>query len=275
MAIKLMYITNNPEVAAIAEKYGVDMVWVDLETLGKAERQRNMNTIKSNHKIEDIGVISKLLKKSEMLVRVNPWNPGSEEEIEKVIAAGAERIMLPMWKTPEEVNLFLKKVNKRTATTLLLETKEAVECVDEVLKNPLLDEIHIGLNDLHLSYKLKFMFELLVNGCVENLCKKMSAAGVPYGFGGIARLGAGTIPAEMIITEHYRLGSTRAILSRSFCDADEIKDINQIENTFRVEMQKLRDFEESLANAPKELFETNKKALERAVELAVKGNEIK
>ncbi len=275
MAIKLMYITNKPEVAVIADKYGVDRVWIDLETLGKADRQRNMNTVKSTHTIEDIKVISKLLTKSEMLVRVNPINPGSEEEIEKVIAAGAERIMLPMWKTPEEVDFFLKKINRRTATTLLLETKEAVECVDEVLKNPLLDEIHIGLNDLHLSYNMKFMFELLVNGCVEKLCAKMKEAGVPYGFGGIARLGAGTVPAEMIITEHYRLGSTRAILSRSFCNVDEVKDIDQIENMFKVEMKKLREFENSLSTSSEEVFENNKKALDIAIEEVVKGIESK
>ena len=33
--LKFMYITNNPKVALIAEKYGVDRVWIDLERLGK------------------------------------------------------------------------------------------------------------------------------------------------------------------------------------------------------------------------------------------------
>ena len=28
MALKLMYITNNADVALIAEKYGVDRIWV-------------------------------------------------------------------------------------------------------------------------------------------------------------------------------------------------------------------------------------------------------
>ena len=35
MSLQLMYITNNLEVALIAEKYGVIRVWVDLETIGK------------------------------------------------------------------------------------------------------------------------------------------------------------------------------------------------------------------------------------------------
>jgi len=35
-----MYITNEPDVALIAEKYGVNRIWIDLETLGKEERQK-------------------------------------------------------------------------------------------------------------------------------------------------------------------------------------------------------------------------------------------
>ena len=88
-----------------------------------------------------------MLTNSEMLVRVNPWNSASVNEIEAVISAGADRIMLPMWKTADEVNVFLNTVNSRVHTTLLLETKEAVEIIDEILDAPLLDEIYIGLND--------------------------------------------------------------------------------------------------------------------------------
>lgn len=247
MAIELMYITNNPAVALIAEKNGVSRIWIDLETLGKEERQKNMNTVKSHHTIADISTISNVLTSSELLVRVNPWNKTSVEEIEAVISAGADRIMLPMWKSATEADSFLRAVNLRVHTTLLLETKEAVECVDEVLENPLLDEIHIGLNDLHLSYGMAFMFELLSNGTVEYLCDKFKKKGIQYGFGGIARIGEGTLPAERIVMEHYRLGSTRAILSRSFCNTEEIKDIKTIEAIFFENMSQLRDYEKSLA----------------------------
>ena len=135
MPLKLMYITNNPKIAQIAERYGVDRVWVDLETLGKEKRQKNMNTVKSQHTVNDIVAIKPLLRNSEMLVRVNPWNAGSVREIDAVIAAGADIIMLPYWKSAEEVDKFIKAVDGRCKTTLLLETKEAVECVDTILKN--------------------------------------------------------------------------------------------------------------------------------------------
>lgn len=263
--LTLMYITNDPTVAQIAEKNGVQRVWIDLETLGKEERQKNLNTVKSHHCIHDIEVISNVLTTSEVLVRVNPINPGSEEEINQVIAAGADMIMLPMWKTVEDVKQFLSFVNGRVKTTLLLETKEAVECLDQVLELGGFDEIHIGLNDLHLSYGLTFMFELLSNGTVESLCKKIAATGIPYGFGGIARIGEGTLPAEWIVKEHYRLGSTRAILSRSFCNVEEIKDLKTIEVIFAENMARLRDCERDFTTTTEEDFEENRKAVKRKV----------
>ena len=248
MALKLMYIPNRPDVALIAEKYGVDRIWIDLETLGKEERQKGMNTVKSNHTVDDVRSIKPLLSTSEMLVRVNPWNENSEKEIEDVVTAGADIIMLPMWKSAAEVTKFLSVVDERCKTTLLLETKEAAECLDEVLGNGGMDEIHIGLNDLHLSYGMTFMFELLANGTVEMLCKKIREKGIPYGFGGIARLGTGDLPAEKIIMEHYRLGSTRAILSRSFCDVFKISDMGEIEKVFKENISALRTYEDNVSS---------------------------
>lgn len=265
MSLKLMYITNNVDVALIAQKYGVDRVWVDLETIGKEERQEGYDSVKSHHQISDIGRIKPHLTTSEMLVRVNPLYEGSLNEIEAVIAAGADMIMLPYWKSVDEVERFTNIVGGRCKTTLLLETKEAVDCVDRVLEVGGFDEIHIGLNDLHLSYGLDFMFELLTNGIVEMLCRKFSKAGIPYGFGGIARIGDGAVPAERIILEHYRLGSTRAILSRSFCDSLKIKNLDEIEHVFAANMEALREYEKFAMEATDNVHNNNRKELEIAV----------
>ncbi len=264
MSLTTFYITNNLNVALIAEKAGVDRIWIDLETLGKEERQKGMNTVKSHHSIHDIEVIAPRLTKSEMLVRVNPWNPTSKDEIDSVIKAGAQIIMLPMWKSTIEVENFINAVGGRAKTTLLLETKEAEECLEEVLKLNGIDEIHIGLNDLHLSYKLNFMFELLTNGTVDRIVNKIKKANLPYGFGGISHLGDGLIPAERIIMEHYRLGSTRAILSRGFCD--QTKPLNEVEKDFVYNMKKLRDFEQ---NFDRSKIEQNRLELKEAVEKVV------
>ena len=52
--IRLMYITNDVQVARIAEEAGVDRIFVDLETLGKAERQGGMDTVQSKHTVADV-----------------------------------------------------------------------------------------------------------------------------------------------------------------------------------------------------------------------------
>lgn len=243
--LKLMYITNNEKVAEIAEKYGVDRIWIDLETLGKEERQPG-NTVKSHHSVDDIRKIKTVLTTSELLVRVNPWNDNSIDEIDNVVKAGADIIMLPMWKSAQEVKNFLKAVNHRCKTTLLLETIEAEECLDEVLEMGGFDEIHIGLNDLHLAYGQTFMFELLANGEVDKIINKVKHYNIPYGFGGVGRIGDGMLKADNIIMEHYRLGSTRVILSRTFCNTELITNLEDIEKTFKENIGNLREFERKI-----------------------------
>ncbi len=269
MSLTLMYITNNPDVALIAEKNGVERIWIDLETLGKEKRQKGMNTVKSQHTVDDITKIKPILSSSKLLVRINPWNKESKKEIESVIEAGADIIMLPMWKTKEEVMDFVEAVDSRCKTVLLLETKEANECLEQVVKCKGIDEIHIGLNDLHLSYNLTFMFELLANGTVEKICNIIRSAGIPYGIGGIAKLGAGELPAEKIIMEHYRLGSTRAILSRSFCNVDLVSEMETIERIFEENMQALREYEKEVLKCDDVEFEKNQQSVKEIVQLIV------
>lgn len=238
MSLTLMYITNNPVTAKIAQDAGVDRIWIDMEYIGKGERQGGMDTVQNHHTIDDIKRIRQVVTEADLMVRINPIHDAtadycsSEEEINKTIDAGADVIMLPMFKTAQEVEKFVKYVDGRARVQLLVETAEAAENIDSILEIGGIDEIHIGLNDLHLSYNMTFMFELLCDGKVADLCKKISAKGIKYGFGGIARVGYGMLPAEYIIAEHYHLGSTAAILSRGFCDANLVNDPMEIKNIF-------------------------------------------
>ena len=158
MPLKLMYITNRPDVAKIAEENGVDRIFVDMEYIGKAERQGKMDTVQNHHTIEDVRKVRAVLNKAELLVRLNPIHNATEEycssedEINAVIDAGADIVMLPYFKTIEEIHRFITAVNGRVKTMLLLETKEAVAITDVILTMKGIDEIHIGLNDLCISY---------------------------------------------------------------------------------------------------------------------------
>ena len=265
MSLKMMYITNKPQVARIAEKYGVDRIWVDLERIGKKERQGGMDTVQSTHTIEDVSSIRDTISNSQLLVRVNPINPNSSKEIDEVINRGADIIMLPYFKAVEEVGEFLGFVNGRVKTILLVETIRAENNLDNILKLKGVDEVHIGLNDLHLQYQLKFMFELLANGKVEELCNKIRKYNIPYGFGGIARLDEGMLPARHIIAEHYRLGSTMTILSRSFYDSWISDDLEEIERVFKFGMEEIREYEKRLCNETESYFDNNHKMVLKEV----------
>lgn len=271
MPLKLMYITNNSTVAAIAEKYGVDRIWVDLESIGKEERQHGMNTVKSNHTLKDVSVIRDVISASQLLVRVNPLYEGTKKEVDEVVERGADLIMLPMFRTADDAKKFVEIVGGRAKTILLVETIEAERNLDQIIKVPGVDEIHIGLNDLHLAYKKKFMFELLADGYVDAMCSIIRKASIPYGFGGIAKLNEGILPARHIIAEHYRLGSSMVILSRSFCNSGFDHDYEEIERIFKDGITEIREYERKLMTESAGYFKQNHKLVQLTVSNIVKG----
>lgn len=268
--LKLMYITNRPQVAEIAYEAGVDRIFVDLETIGKSERQGGLDTVQSHHTIDDVDTIRKAFK-GELLVRSNHIYEGSGDEINKIIENGADVVMLPYFKSVNDAAKFIDYVDGRAKTSLLIETPEAVNKLDGILELDGIDEIHIGLNDLHLAYGMKFMFELVSNGTVERLAEQVLSAGKKFGFGGIAGVGKGLIPAEMVIKEHYRLGSTCAILSRAFCNTDIITDLNKIREIFINGIKAIRDVE-SECQVHLDFFKSNQVSFIRNVNSIVENN---
>ena len=241
-----MYITNNPQVALIGEQCGVDRLWVDMEWMGKEERQPG-DTVKSHHTLEDISSLRSVLTNSQLMTRVNPIHDESKEEIREAIERGAEVVMLPMWKSVDEVKKFVDFVEGRATVNLLLETKEAWGILNKVVEIPGIDEIYIGLNDLHLSLHKTFMFELLADGTIDKICKVLKTNKIKYGFGGIGRIGGGMLPADHILAEHVRLDSQMVILSRTFCNTNLIHDLDEIRNDFQKGVKDLRESEKKYA----------------------------
>ena len=262
--LKLMYITNRPEIAQIVENAGVERIFIDMEYIGKSVRQGGMDTVQCHHTIEDIRAVKKVLTKAQIMTRCNPIHEAtseycsSKEEIDSAIEAGADILMLPYFKTAKEVQEFVCLVDGRAKTLPLIETPEAVACIDEILEIDGIDEIFVGLNDLSLGYGMKFMFQLLADGTVEKLCNKFKAKGIPYGFGGIAALGKGALPAERVIAEHYRLGSTCAILSRSFCNMNIITDIERVRSHFDCRLKEIRAWEKQCADGEVDFINNRK-----------------
>lgn len=276
--LKLIFITNNVRMAKIAEIAGVDRIMIDLEILGKKERQMGRDTLISNHRIEDIYNIKNAIEKSELIVRINPINKNSPKEIEDVVKAGADIIMLPMFKTKSEVEMFLNMVNGRTKNMLLMEHADAVNNIDEILQVPDINEMHIGLNDLHISMGNTFMFELIADGTVEYIVKKSHDKNIPVGIGGMSRLGTGIMPAELILAEHCRLHSNGVILSRGFLDnIDDIDniDIKELQQIFCNNVMLIREKERQMEEETNKFFEDKHKLFVENIDRIVKRNKVK
>ena len=275
--LKLMYITKHPEIAQIAEEAGVDWIFVDMEFIGKDCRQGGLDTVQNHHTVEDVATVKAAVCSAKVLVRVNtiheifPNYLSSKEEIDTVIKVGADIIMLPYFKTIEEVEVFIKYVDNRAKTCLLVETPEAAYLLEKIVEVPGIDMIHIGLNDMHLAMKMKFMFQLLYDGSVDKWARVIKSKGIMFGFGGVASLDGGAIPGRMILKEHYRLGSQMVIVSRSFCNADKIGDLGEIQTIFRKGIQDIRMLETECQSQSDDYFENNRIVTNKIIEEFVKA----
>jgi 2-keto-3-deoxy-L-rhamnonate aldolase RhmA len=214
--MRFFFITGSPDMARHVASNGVDRIFVDLELLGKEQRQGHLSTVISRHTFDDLAAVRAAVPDASVMARLNPLHDGTRAEIERAVSIGANILMLPMYRTVDEAEAFCRIVDGRAAVCLLAETMGAVDCLPEAAALAGVSEVHVGLNDLHLELRLAFMYEPVANGLAAHMAETLRASGKPFGIGGLARAGEGVVPAELLLAEHVRLGSTAAILSRTF-----------------------------------------------------------
>lgn len=239
--IEWMLITAEPDIARYAEASGVHRITLDMEAIGKATRQGHLDTHKASHNFDDITVVRNVITAAELMVRVNPLHSGTKAEVSQVLARGAERLMLPMFTTDEDVSRFRGIVPRGVPITWLAETPSALVRVNTWLKQLHDgDEVHFGLNDLSIAMDLEFLFEVMAGGVLQGAARRLRQHGIPFGIGGVARPNIGDLPANLVIGEHVRLGSTRAILSRAFHGS--AKSVDELTSSFdlRAELDELQ-----------------------------------
>ncbi len=161
-----IFITNDSSRAQVAEQAGVDRVMVDLEIIGKNERQKNYDTLISRHSLSDVGRLRAVLKRALLMVRINPVHGRTLNEVNACTAAGADIVMLPMISYPAEAKQFVQIVGGRSRTCLLIETGAALARLSDIISLPGIDEVHIGLNDLQVI--LSRDFNRIFEECSEN-----------------------------------------------------------------------------------------------------------
>ena len=262
--LELIQITNDPAFARRCDALGGFRLFVDLERMGKAQRQAGRNTFISAHALDDVGRVKQALRASPLMVRVNPMHGGTPAEVDGALAQGADLLMLPMFTQARELRDFAALVAGRAPIVPLLETAGALQCLDEWIGTPGLVEIYVGLNDLHLSLGHRFMFEALALGLVDRVAQAAHRQGLRFGFGGIARLDEGQLPGRDVLAEHLRLGSGSVILSRTFHRGGD-------SDPFEAEVALLRDAERELAQRSAAQVEADARRIAATIERIAAG----
>ncbi len=217
--INLFYITNNVIEAQIVDKLDIDWIFIDIEKVGKKDRQVGRNTVLSDHSISDVQKIRSVINNTKILLRCNPIGIHSRKEIEEINKInGLDMVMLPFFKNATEVKIFLELLDtSKVEPALLIETTSAINNLNDILKLYPFKYVHIGLNDIHIERNSCFMFEPFIDGLLEETVSILNNNNIKFGIGGIGKIGSDLLPTpECLIKEHIRLKSSGVILSRSF-----------------------------------------------------------
>lgn len=214
----LTLFTDDPALAEAADWAGIDRIGPDLERLGKVERQGGLGCWISDHDPAALPEIAVRLKRANLFARTNPLHDESQAEIDRLLAVGVRVLMLPMFRTADEASRFVELVGGRAFVSLLVESEAAARNLSAIVRVDGVGEIHVGLNDLSLDLGLKSHFQVLVSPLLDELAAIVHQAGLPFGFGGVARPVRNDLPVppDLVLAQYPRLGATRALVSRSF-----------------------------------------------------------
>jgi hypothetical protein len=214
----LWLISGDCALARIAPKVGIERILVDLERLGKAERQKGKQLFLSDYGWDDIAALRPVLPKACLFVRLDPLHDGSRAQVEQAIALDVDGIMLPYFHDADTVLRFAELVAGRAPVVPLVETLGAVRSLPVLLRSGVIEEFHVGLNDLALDMGLNSLQQLWGHPILDEVAAAAADAGIPFGIGGATdpRLSGLPIDPVFVIAEQRRLQSTRALLGRSF-----------------------------------------------------------
>jgi hypothetical protein len=213
----LWHWTDDQVEAAVCAEAGLDRIGLDIDTLGKKARQAGQDSWISPHELTSLPRLRARLPGHCLFLRTNALHAGSRDEIEAALDAGVDLLMLPNFQTIHEVEAYLGIVRGRVQVVPLVERRAALPLIAAF---PALgiEEFHVGLNDLALDFGVADRLSLLLHRDIEAMCELARAEKLKFGIGGVALPGQDGLPvaALSVIAQHGRLGSTGAMLARSF-----------------------------------------------------------
>lgn len=209
---QLLLFSTDTALVRRAVQAGLDGVIVDWEWIGKTQRQTGADTQINCNTLEDLEHVRQATSAT-VICRVNQSGPTTESELESAIRAGVDEILLPMVRTPIEVERAIDRVRGRCGVGILIETMPALRCLDRLSSLPL-TRVYVGLNDLAIERQTANIFTALVDGTVETI---RQAFQVPFGVAGLTLPDRGyPIPSQLLVGEMARLDAGFSFLRRSF-----------------------------------------------------------
>ena len=221
LPIEFVLVTNRPPLARAAEAAGIERVLVDLERLGKAKRQNGRALFLSDHRCGDIAGLRGALRHTRVMARIDPWGAHSRSQIDRVLSAGAQGVMLPLAASVRQVEAFVAAVASRALVSILIETREGVEACAEIAAVSGVDEFHFGLNDLAISYRNRTIFDVFAGQCLDEWTARLRRRAIPFGVGGVTDPNQAGLPvsSDVLLGEQARFGSSIFWLGRTFSHA--------------------------------------------------------
>jgi len=191
---------------------GAAGIVVDWERRGKERRQLGEGTQINADTPADLARM-RAATDGRLLCRINGYGPWTGGEVDEAIDRGADELLLPMVRTPEEVDRTLDLVADRCGLGILVETQDAVDGVGALARRPL-SRVYVGLNDLRIDRGSDQLFRPLTDGTVDAVRAQVSQ---PFGVGGLTLPGSGfPVPSGLLAAELVRLGTDFTFLRRSF-----------------------------------------------------------
>jgi hypothetical protein len=211
-SVDLFLFTVDPRWGRAVVAAGAAGIVVDWERRGKERRQLGEGTQINADTPVDLARM-RAATDGRLLCRINGAGPWTGGEVEEAIAGGADEILLPMVRTPEEIDRTLDAVAGRCGLGILVETQDAVDRVGELASRPL-SRVYVGLNDLRIDRRSDSLFRPLTDGTVDAVRAQVAQ---PFGVGGLTLPGSGfPVPSELLAAELVRLGTDFTFLRRSF-----------------------------------------------------------
>ncbi len=204
--------STDPETVSRHAAAGVDGFIVDWESIGKETRQAGADTEINTGTPADLRRV-RAATKARVVCRVNQHGPWTGAEVEDAVDNGADEILVPMVRSPEQVRDVIALAAGRCGVGILVETVDAVRRAKDLARLPI-SRVYVGLNDLSIERGSRSIFEALTDGLVDEIRPLFT---VPFGLAGLTLPESGRpIPCRLLIGEMVRLKCAFSFLRRSW-----------------------------------------------------------